>query len=612
MKLKKKLFNNFSYCGKMICLMWQHDKAYLFYVLLDIITYSCIPLVNLWLVKRSIEMLESKTEFRLFFITIAILIVTSLLLNCMHNYFNYKRDLHSNVISLALFKKLFEKTISIDYEMLLDKDIQEKRELAEKLVWDNRFGKIATTFHNFLTNTIVLLGIVTILSQIDFFVFVVSLLIVMVNTLVTRYRNRFRRAIDVDMTPISRRIRYFVEIGSSFSFIKEIKTYRMEKPLLSKYSVLQEELYRGTDKTIRLSLTGYLIANGMDFLLNLVGYSYLGYRALVRQNLSVANFSVFLSAIYSFNSSVGTIIGTFENMSADGRYLQDYFDFLNLKVMKSSTIDPSFSLSSDAGYSFTFENVSYQYPHQETYALRGVNLDIRSNEKIAIVGENGSGKTTLTMLLMRIVEPTEGRILINGVDIRDYDVDEYRKLFSTVFQDYKLFSFTIQDNITALNDVDSIQVTDVIQRAGLEEKIASLSRGVDTFIDKLYSNDGIILSGGESQRLAIARALYKNAPIYVLDEPTAALDPKIENDIYTKFRDITVGKTTFYITHRLASTHFCDRVIVLRDGEVAEFGSHQELMKQQGYYAGLYQMQAQYYTDCVEEEPDAQSTNSNC
>lgn len=597
MKFIKKLFNNFSYSGKMIRLMWQNDKSYLFYVLLDIAVYSCIPLINLPIVKKSIEMLESKTDFRTFAITMAALITAQLILNCLHNYLNYKRDLHGNVISLALYKGLFDKTLSIDYEMLLDKDIQEKRKLAEKLVWDGRFSKIATNFHNFLTNTIVLFGIVAILSQVDFLVLAISLMIVLVNTVVTRYRNKYRRAIDVDLNPISRKIQYFTDIGSSFSYIKEIKTYGMEKPLLGKYSVLQSEMYKGIDRAIHLSLAGYIIAHVMNFLLDILGYTYLGFRVLVHGNLSIANFSMFLAAIYNFNSSIGAMIGTFENMSADGRYLQDYFDFLDLKTMKDNAIDKPLMLPERSEYSFTFDNVSYKYPHQEDFALRNVNLEIKSNEKIAIVGENGAGKTTLTMLLMRIVEPAEGRILLNGIDIRDYDENEYRKLFSTVFQDYKLFSFSIQDNITALGTAESSSITDVVERAGLEQKIASLSKGVDTYIDKLYDNDGVVFSGGESQRLAIARALYKNAPIYVLDEPTAALDPRIENDIYTKFQDITAGKTTFYITHRLASTQFCDRIIVLKDGGVAEFGSHRELMGKDGYYAELYNMQAQYYTE---------------
>lgn len=251
----------------------------------------------------------------------------------------------------------------------------------------------------------------------------------------------------------------------------------------------------------------------------------------------------------------------------------------------------------DKAYAFTFDNVSYRYPQKDDYALKNINLELKPDEKLAIVGENGSGKSTLIMLLMRIIDPTQGRILLNGVDIRDYDLEEYKKLFSTVFQDYKLFSFTIKENITALSEEDSARLTNVIAEVGLDQKLASLRKGVDTYLDKLYDNEGVLLSGGESQRLSIARALYKNAPIFILDEPTAALDPRIEHEIYTQFKTMAEGKTTFYITHRLASVRFCDRVIVLREGQVVEMGSHYDLIKANGYYAELYHMQAQYFTE---------------
>lgn len=245
----------------------------------------------------------------------------------------------------------------------------------------------------------------------------------------------------------------------------------MEKELLSRYSGVQSDICKGLDKTIHLSLAGYIIANVMNLLLDGVAYIYLGFRVLVRNNMSIANFSMFLNAIYNFNSAVGTIIGTFENMSANGRYLQDYFDFMALKTMRDKAGNELRGLPESKSYSFAFDNVSYRYPHQENYALRNVSFVIRPNEKIAIVGENGAGKTTLTLLLMRMVEPTEGKILLDGVDIREYDENEYRNLFSSVFQDYKLFSFTIQDNITALNKVDTLRIEEAIDRSGIRKKL---------------------------------------------------------------------------------------------------------------------------------------------
>lgn len=322
----------------------------------------------------------------------------------------------------------------------------------------------------------------------------------------------------------------------------------------------------------------------------------------MRKNLSISNFSLYLSAITNFNGSIQAIISAFVNISNNGQYLQDYFDFIDIETNDVNGGRALPENLKNERCSFTLKNVSYRYPHKDDYALKNVNLDIGAGEKIAIVGENGAGKSTLVLLLMRMIEPTEGQILLNGIDIREYDIGEYRKLFSTVFQDYKLFSFTIRDNITALKDKESDSINKVLTSVDLKKKVESLSRGVDTYLDKLYDNDGVRLSGGESQRLAIGRALYKDAPIYVLDEPTASLDPKMEHEIYTKFKLITEGKTTFYITHRMASTHFCDRIIVLKDGNVVEIGSHRDLMKLHGYYADLYQLQSQYYSEDEKDE----------
>lgn len=600
MKFFNKLVTNISYSGKIVKLMWRNDKAYLFYILIDIAVCSGLPFINIFLIQKSIWMLENQSNFQQYIMEVVGLIMLGFGTNCLHDYLDYKRNIHGGVIELALYKKQFEKTLDMDYEMLLDKEVQEKKELALKMVSNNRFSQIVSNFQNFVSNLIILLGLVAVLSQIDIWILAISLIVVVANVAITIYRNKCNRAIDVDFNPISRRVWYFVETGSSFSRIKEIKTYGMKKRLVAMYSDLQKEMRGGINKVFHLSLVGTIISHVLNFLLDTAAYAYLGFRVLVRRNLSLANFSMFLNAIYNFSGSIEAIVSTFARIYAEGAYLQDYFDFMDLKTMHDKNALAPLHLPEKMSCVFTFDHVSYRYPQQEVYALRDVSLEIRSGEKIAIVGENGAGKTTLMMLLMRLVEPTQGKILLNGTDIRRYDEDEYRKLFSTVFQDFTMFSFTIQDNITALGDVNAPKVKESLERSGLETKIASLNKGVDTYIDKLYDNEGIVLSGGEAQRLAIARALYKNAPIYVLDEPTAALDPRIENEIYTKFRDITEGKTTFYITHRLASTHFCDRIIVLEKGSVKETGNHRELMEQRGYYAELYNMQAQYYLETDE------------
>jgi ABC-type multidrug transport system fused ATPase/permease subunit len=255
-------------------------------------------------------------------------------------------------------------------------------------------------------------------------------------------------------------------------------------------------------------------------------------------------------------------------------------------------------------YEITFENVSFAYPGTDQFVLKNLNLIITSKQKLAIVGLNGAGKTTFVKLLLKLYEPTSGRILINGEDIKKYNTRSYYKLFAPVFQDMECYAFTLAENVSMKPEdrTDKELVKECIRKAGLGNKLDEWEKGVDTNILKILHNDGVILSGGEQQKLALARALYKNAPIVVLDEPTAALDAMAESKMYEDFDNLVSGKMAIYISHRLASTRFCDVIAVFEDGEMIEYGSHHELMSAGGRYAGMFEMQAKYYKEGQSDE----------
>ena len=600
----KKIFiniiSNFSYTGKMLKLMWKSDKQYIVYLLLDIIVWSIIPFVNVYLVQESINMLETGADFQNYVPIIVGLVIGNLILNYCHNYLNYKRDLHGSIISVILYKNVFVKTLNLDYEKIIDKNIQEMRELSLRIIDNSRFSVMTVAFHNLVSSIIVITGISYLLAQIDLWILFIVLTIVIVNSISVIYRNRYERKVEIDINPIIRKIQYFMGIGSNYSYIKEMKLFSMNNNVVNEYVNLQKEMYKGVNKTRRLSLFGYTISHISQAILNIVIYLYLGYRVLVNKNLSIAEFSVFLAAVVNFNGSIQRIFTSHLQINNNGQYLKDYFEF-----MKINNIEEDESVKQDLIVRkhniIEFKNVSYRYPNQENYAIKNLSLKFNTGEKLSIVGENGSGKTTLVMLLMRMIDPTEGEILFNGINIKNLKIDEYRKLFSTVFQDFKLFAFTIKENVSALSserreDIDK-KVNKALYSIGLGEKINSLPKGIYTYIEQIYDKEGILLSGGESQRIAIARALYKDSPIFILDEPTAALDPRVEYEIYSKFEEFTQNKTILYITHRLASTKFCNKIVVLKKGEVIELGTHNELMKMNGYYSELFNMQAQYYIE---------------
>lgn len=244
-----------------------------------------------------------------------------------------------------------------------------------------------------------------------------------------------------------------------------------------------------------------------------------------------------------------------------------------------------------------FRDVSFRYPGSELYALRHVNLRFKVGSRMAVVGENGSGKTTFIKLLCRLYDPTEGEILLNGIDIRKYRYEEYMQLFSVVFQDFQLLSQPLGNNVSGSLHYDRQRASKALEDAGFGERLATLPQGLDTMLYKEFGENGVEVSGGEAQKIAIARALYKDAPFIILDEPTAALDPIAEAEIYSKFNDIVTDKTAIYISHRLSSCKFCDEILVFHQGAVIQQGTHEDLLAKEGEkYHQLWHAQAQYYT----------------
>ena len=313
-----------------------------------------------------------------------------------------------------------------------------------------------------------------------------------------------------------------------------------------------------------------------------------------------------IGSIIKYVGFVETIIGcitSYFNVFADIKYntpfVEDYlayFDIPQKMYQGSLTVEKR----DDNEYYVEFKDVSFKYPGAETYALRHVNMKFKVGQRLAVVGMNGSGKTTFIKLMCRLYDPTEGEILLNGVNIKKYDYDEYLSIFSVVFQDFKLFSFSLGENVAAGTNYDTDSVVSALHQAGFGERLATMPDGIKTPLYKDFDKNGVEVSGGEAQKIALARALYKNAPFIILDDPTAALDPIAENEIYSKFNEIVGDKTAIYISHRLSSCRFCDRIAVFDNGKIVQTGSHDELVaNESGKYYELWHAQAQYYTESI-------------
>lgn len=390
---------------------------------------------------------------------------------------------------------------------------------------------------------------------------------------------------------------YIVEKSRDLSFAKDVRLFGMGGWLEDIYQSANRLFMAFISKREKIKLSANILDVVLTVLRNGLAYYYL-INITIKNGMPAAEFLLYFSAVGGFTNAVKGFCEACGKMVWVGHGVQNVREFLDVpEPFKFQNGEP---LPKNAAESYTLElkNVSFRYPGAEKDILTDFNLTIRPGEKLGIVGLNGAGKTTLVKLLCGFYDPTKGEVLLNGKDIRQYNRADYYSLFSAVFQQVSLLEVTLSENIAGTDtDIDFNKVENCIDKAGLTEKVDSLPKGGNTHIGRRVWLDGVELSGGETQRLLLARALYKDAPIIVLDEPTAALDPIAENDIYLKYNDMTAGRTAVYISHRLASTRFCDRILFIENGGIAEEGTHESLLKLNGRYAELFNVQSKYYRE---------------
>lgn len=384
---------------------------------------------------------------------------------------------------------------------------------------------------------------------------------------------------------------YIGDIISSETCAQDIRLYHLNDYLMKKWNVVSD-MAKLFIRTRRYSGKKEGMVSFALQILAGVTYVYIVLKALAG-SISTGEVLMYAGAIITMMDSIRQLMRYHMEIDYANEYLKVYEEFINLPNMHYDGTLP-IEKRTDNCYELEFRNVSFRYPDTEQWILKNVSLKFNVGEKLALVGRNGAGKTTLIKLLLRLYEPTEGEILLNGINIGKYDYEEYTQIFSVVFQDFKLYHFPLDENIAGSSKVDEERIKLVLEEVGLTGRVEKMRDGIHTI---LYheTGDGESLSGGEAQKAAIARALYKDAPFVILDEPTAALDPVAEAEIYEQFGSLVGDKTSIYISHRMSSCKFCDKIVVLEAGEIAEAGCHEELMQKRGCYYELYEAQAQYY-----------------
>jgi len=389
--------------------------------------------------------------------------------------------------------------------------------------------------------------------------------------------------------------RYYMDVLASSEAQKDMRVYGQQAMYQEEVDLIAEE-----QKKICKESTTYKIANGvsgrtMSILIGFLVYAFAGWKACAGI-ITLGNVVTYANSILRLTNSISQLVTRVGYLKEEAKYAGDYVEFMNLGKRKYQGTIP-LEKRRDNKFKVEFQNVSFKYPGSDQYVIKDLNLSFVIGEKMAIVGKNGSGKTTFIKLLCRLYDVTEGCIKVNGIDIRKYNYQEYCDLFGVVFQDFRMFAFPLGENIAASDKVDEARAMDALERAGLGERVVGLSDGLNTYVGKEYDEEGVNFSGGEKQKMAIARAIYKDAPFVIMDEPTAALDPESECEVFAGFDKMVGKKTAIYISHRLASCRFCEDILVFDKGQVVQRGSHEELEAQPGLYRELWNAQAQYYRE---------------
>lgn len=602
MREKYTVASNIFYALKNI---WKWDRTFYIFFIPSIPMTVFLPLVAAYFPKILIDSVESNQSIQKIIFIICAYFGMLLIINLLNRFCDSRLTMRQYDLSILYQHAIEEKHMRTDYANTDNPEMLTKFQHAYN---DACSGQCAPEFiwRSLLALFISVLGLFTygsVIAVVSPWILVLLFLSAYSTYIVSRWQRNYIEKNKDNWVNIDRKIEYLQSFSQKFDHAKDIRIYGMFDWLTDMLMGFQKERFEWTKKVSARSLSGTCITALLMLIQNGAAYAVL--IAMVFSNeIGAGDFVFYFGAITGFSAwlnGIGDKVNDITHKSIRIGYYREYFEIeekynhgkgCSLPTVKEMPVD------------IEFNNVSFKYPSAdgEKYAVKNVNLKIGKGEKLAIVGANGAGKTTLVKLMCGFYYPSEGEIKLNGHAIVDYNIEDYYSLFSAVFQDIYLLPVTIAEFVSSSEKGgDRDRMMNVICQAGLTDKINSLPNGFNSRLMKGIFDDSIEMSGGEKQKLMLARALYKDAPVIVLDEPTAALDPIAENELYLKYTELTVNKTSVYISHRLASTRFCDRIVYLENGEIVECGSHDELMKLGGKYAHMFEVQSHYYREDVKD-----------
>ena len=593
-KVKYSVFGNFLY---MLKLQFSLKRSSILLIFLNIPLSIALSFFSIYIPKQIVQAISTpnSTYFSVInplIFTLTFICLLKILTHIISTLnFALLTQYRNSVIDIKT-----KKCLSTDYDNLESPKFRMLMDRADEALWGSNNGSAVERMVQHVANLIcsvlsyILFG--SVLSFAHPVIVVFLTLIPLINYYTIRKIQRFQYDAKDETVPLDKKMWYISTNSENFRSAKDIRIFGLNKWLLGIFKRLANDRLSWSNRIIKKEYAADIV-NGLTILIR-DGLAYIILIIMVCGNkITIDNFVLYFAAVGAFTSSIGGIVSQFSSLNSTSLLISDLRDFLDYPEKEDVVENTHMSVSYT---SIRLDDVSFNYPGSENYTLKNISLNILPGEKVAIVGLNGAGKTTLVKIICGLYRPTSGNMYIGDIHCDKFSKTNYYRLFSVIFQDFCFLPVSFAEIVSSFEKpINQDRVIDCIKKAGLYEKISSLPEGIYSKINKQINATGVELSGGEYQKLLLARALYKNSSILILDEPTAALDPIAEKEFYEKYDELFDGMTAIFISHRLSTTTFCDKIIYIKDGEICEVGTHKELLRMNGEYAKLYNIQKTYY-----------------
>lgn len=570
------------------------DKRSLIYFLIRVPALVLQPIVTAYIPKAMIDCIDKGATVGRLTLVVGLLSVLVVLTTWLAPFMQELLNGSARIIRMRYAVLAFRKNLNTDYTNIENPEGREKNKRAMEFYRSYYSGSadFLDSINQFCVCIVGVIASLMLIYKINFIMILVILATCVCEFFLLKFLNKKEKKTKDERSSVFVRFDYYYNLCRDFSAAKDIRLYGFTDYFMSAVARIIYDLEQINQKFMRQNIKVGGTRALLNLLRELVAYAYLTY-LVCRGKLSVSDFIFYFGIITGFSNWILNAVYQYSNLERCCNDCTAFREFVESTEKSESKPNVNF----DSVDSIEFKNVSFTYPSAEKSTINDMSFKVNKGENIAVVGENGAGKTTAVKLLCGLYYPTSGDILVNGKSSLDFSSDSYFNLFSAVFQDYYFMPMTIAENVCTTSDYDSERLYSAFEKAGISNKINTLPDKEKSYMIKDVYKEAVDFSGGEKQKLLLAKAIYKNAPVLILDEPTAALDPIAENELYLKYNEMTSGKISFFISHRLSSTRFCDRILFIKDGRIAESGTHEELMALKGSYYRMYQVQSYYYKE---------------